>query len=123
MKVNVKTSLDSEVIPPDVALCLYRVAQESLHNAAKHSGTRQAEVTVERVGGELELIVTDAGQGFDSKEWRQGGLGLTSMEERVRLAGGTLDIESSPQKGTRVRARVPCVRTIPLVMKAAASSL
>jgi signal transduction histidine kinase len=121
--VNVKTCLESEVISPDVALCLYRVAQESLHNAAKHSGTQHAELTVGRVGNELELVVTDRGRGFNSNVRRKlRGLGLTSMEERVRLVGGTLDIESTPQNGTSVRVRVPCIPTVPLVMKAAASS-
>jgi signal transduction histidine kinase len=122
MAVEIKTHLESEVICPNVALCLYRVAQEALRNAAKHSGSQRAEVTVRRVAGGLEMVIADQGRGFDSSNERPNrGLGLTSMEERLRSVGGTLKIESAPQKGTRVSAHVPCPRALPLAASAAAN--
>jgi len=106
--VDVKINLESEMVPHDVALCLYRVAQESLRNAVKHSGTQRAEISLNEFGDELELVVRDWGKGFDSQgKTPKRGLGLTSMKERVRLAGGVLDIESAPREGTRIRARLP----------------
>ncbi|HZS57380.1 MAG TPA: ATP-binding protein [Bryobacteraceae bacterium] len=123
MAVDVKARLESEVISPDVSLCLFRIAQEALRNAVKHSGTQHAEVTIKRGVGGLELVVTDWGRGFDPSTVRQtGGLGLTSMEERVRLLGGTLHITSTPQKGTRISACVPCPRALPLSASVAASA-
>jgi signal transduction histidine kinase len=122
MAVEIKTHLESEVICPNVALCLYRVAQEALRNAAKHSGSQRAEVTVRRVAAGLEMVIADQGRGFDSSTGRQNrGLGLTSMEERLRSVGGTLKIESAPQKGTRVSAQVPCPCAFPLAASAAAN--
>lgn len=124
MIVHVDTRFEPKAISPAVALCFYRVAQEALHNAAKHSGARRAEVTVAHVSDDLELAVKDSGRGFDPKARRHNsGLGLTSMGERVRLVGGTLHIESTPQGGTTVRARVPCAPPVPLAMKATARSL
>jgi signal transduction histidine kinase len=112
--VNVKIKLESETIPHDVALCLYRVAQESLRNAVKHSGAQRAEMSLNESGHALELAVRDWGTGFDPQGTTQnGGLGLTSMKERVRLAGGVLEVESVPQFGTRIRARVPLGQAAP----------
>jgi len=106
--VDVKINLASETVPHDAALCLYRVAQESLRNVVKHSGARRAEISLNEFDDALELTVRDWGEGFDSQgKTPNGGLGLTSMKERVRLAGGVLDIESAPREGTRIRARLP----------------
>jgi signal transduction histidine kinase len=97
-----------EGIPPDVALCLFRIAQEALRNAAVHGEARQLTVALARVSGGIQLTVRDNGRGFDFDAMRQqGGLGLISLEERARLVGGTVRILSSPNHGTTIRVRVP----------------
>lgn len=95
-------------VPPEISLCLFRVFQEALHNAAKHSGVRRFEVILRGTSDEIELTVRDAGLGFDCKTAKNGkGLGLISMEERLQLVKGSFSIESQPQQGTTIRARVP----------------
>ena len=96
-------------VPENVALCLYRVAQESLQNIAKHSGARQIRVDRACHGSEIHLTIEDFGDGFDlqTQKRKKGGLGLTSMEERVRFVGGALTINSEPGRGTRIETRVP----------------
>lgn len=82
--------------------------QESLHNAVKYSGAKRVEVQLAEDSNEVHLIVRDSGRGFDVQEARQGnGLGLTSMQERVRLVSGTISIESKPMGGTIIHVRVP----------------
>ncbi len=99
-----------EDIPREVALCLYRVAQEALRNAVKHSGAPEVRVTLTGAEGGLELYVADSGSGFD-REGTHGGLGLVSMEERVRLLGGSFRLTSQPRLGTRLEVRVPVSQT------------
>ena len=95
-------------LPQDIGLCLFRVLQEALHNAVKHSGEKGIEVQLREDSGEIHLIISDLGRGFDIEAARQRrGLGLTSMEERVRLVNGTIRIEPKPMGGTRIHARVP----------------
>ena len=95
-------------VPQDTALCLYRIAQEALHNVVKHSGGTAARVELAMEGGELWLAIADDGVGFDPKTMRaNGSLGLVSMDERARFAHGLLSVESEPGKGTRVEVRVP----------------
>jgi two-component system NarL family sensor kinase len=106
------TSVD---VPPgvaeEIALCLYRVAQESLRNIGKHAGTATVDVALHGGIDHLSLIITDHGIGFEPEKTRgKGGLGLVSMEERMRNVGGTLSIASAPGAGTRVEARVPLRR-------------
>jgi PAS domain S-box-containing protein len=92
----------------DVALCLYRVAQESLLNIRKHAGATDAQVDLRGETGGVRLIVADAGDGFDVDDARKrGGLGLTSMEERIRMVNGKFTIQSRPGTGARVDAFVP----------------
>jgi signal transduction histidine kinase len=88
-------------------LCVFRVVQEALQNAIKYSKAR--EVAVHLVGSpdRLMLTVTDDGIGFDVDALWESGLGLVSMKERVEAAGGTLEIRSGPDSGTRVEATVP----------------
>jgi PAS domain S-box-containing protein len=91
-----------------VSLCLFRVLQEALHNAAKHSKVRHFEVRLGCVGDELYLTVSDGGAGFDmDSATMKGGLGLISIRERVRLVNGSIAIESKPTAGTTIRVRVP----------------
>jgi signal transduction histidine kinase len=98
----------------DVALCVYRVAQEALRNVAKHATVDEAEVSLSATGPELLLRVRDKGAGFDPAAGHaQPGLGLSSMEERVRLVQANLSITSAPGRGTTVEVRVPLVRRDP----------
>jgi len=96
-------------VHPDVAVCFFRVAQESLRNSVLHGGAKQMTVTLRREGEDLDLTVVDDGQGFDVAAVRNNGrgLGLVSMEERVNLVGGHLSIVSAPGRGTTVRVRGP----------------
>ena len=95
-------------VPPDVSLCLYRVLQEALHNSAKHSGVGHLEVRLWGTSDQIHLTVRDSGVGFDGEAARRSpGLGLISMQERVKLVNGTLSIESQPNRGTAISARVP----------------
>jgi two-component system sensor histidine kinase UhpB len=100
---------DFDSIDGETALCLYRVAQEALHNVVKHARARRAEVRLLRVNGIAELTVTDDGKGFDVAETRRQhkGLGLVSINERVRLAGGNFSVMTEWNKGTQIRVRVP----------------
>ena len=95
-------------IPGDVALCLFRILQEGLRNVKKHSGADRAEVRLEVADGKLHLSIFDRGRGFDSRvRSSQGGIGLRSMEERLRLLGGSLQIHARPMEGTRIDAWLP----------------
>jgi signal transduction histidine kinase len=95
-------------LPRDVALCLFRIVQEGLNNAMKHSGVRLFEVRLWGTPGHVELMVSDAGKGFDVAAGRAGrGLGLVSMEERIKLVDGDLSIDSQPHRGTTIHVRVP----------------
>jgi signal transduction histidine kinase len=95
-------------LPPEISLCFFRVLQEALRNSVKHSGSRRIEVGLYGTPDEVHLAVIDCGVGFD-REAAKGsrGLGLVSMEERVKILNGTLSIESQPNRGTTVRASVP----------------
>jgi len=91
----------------DAQLVVYRVAQEALSNAARHSGAAHVSVTLRRNGaGGVELEVGDDGRGFAFDE-SEGGLGIAGMRERALLIGGELTIESRPGRGTTVRLKVP----------------
>ena len=95
-------------LPEDVSLCLYRVAQESLRNIAKHASATSVRVVLLGGEGGLTLRIEDTGNGFDLNEVKgKGGLGLISMEERARLVNGKLTIKSQPGKGTTVEVFVP----------------
>jgi len=92
----------------DLALCAYRVIQEALSNAIKHSGALTARVQVKCRKHVLYLLVTDSGKGFSLEVAKlKGRLGLISMEERLRLANGKLIVRSRPNRGTQIEARIP----------------
>jgi PAS domain S-box-containing protein len=108
VQIDFKSADMPAALPPDTALCLFRILQEALRNAAKHSGGQHVEVALWGTPDEVHLTVSDRGVGFDTgaaKEDR--GLGLVSMEERLKLLGGTFCIESQPGRGTTIHARVP----------------
>ena len=119
MAIEFKNSEGLTSLPADISLSLFRVLQEALHNVAKHSGATQIEVQLEEVAGEIHLVVSDFGRGFDHEKAMQGpGLGLTSMQERVRLVSGVIEIQSKPMGGTIVHVRVP-LRSQPSSQRAA----
>jgi PAS domain S-box-containing protein len=92
-----------QTITKDSALCLFRVAQEALSNTVKHSGVRKGQVELFGARGSVHLCISDAGAGFDPQSVSaRGRLGLISMQERVRAAGGTIAVESRPSRGTRI---------------------
>src|SRR5215469_11108959 len=88
----------TSVLPPEIGLTLFRVLQEALHNAVKHSGVKRIEVQLAEDSCELHLIVSDLGRGFEVEATQGKGLGLSSMQERVRLVNGTIAIESKPMR-------------------------
>ena len=97
------------LVQPEVSICLFRVLQEALHNGVKHSGVQKFLVQLWE-DDQIHLTVSDSGAGFDLEAARRGrGLGLTRMEQRVRLVNGTFSVNSQPGKGTTVHASV-CVR-------------
>jgi signal transduction histidine kinase len=97
-----------ESVNREVASCLYRVAQESLRNIAKHANTRRASVTLEGKGDRILLQVLDNGVGFPVESLRAGGgLGVVSMQERVRHLNGSFAIQSGPEQGTVITVEVP----------------
>jgi len=107
MKIDFKTDVSS-ALTFEVGVCLFRVVQEGLHNAVKHSGVKQVEVRLSEQQNEVHLIIADRGSGFDVEAAMQGkGLGLTSMQERVRLVNGTIAIDSKPMRGTTISVCVP----------------
>jgi signal transduction histidine kinase/ABC-type uncharacterized transport system substrate-binding protein len=108
LKVSLITDNVPVEIPSETALCIFRITQEALQNVRKHSHARSAEVRVEGVEGTIRLSVSDQGKGFDAgHSLRTGGIGIRSMEERVRLVNGQLEVHSRPGSGTTIAARVP----------------
>ncbi|MFY4730174.1 PAS domain-containing sensor histidine kinase [Nitrospira sp. BLG_2] len=100
-------------LPPPIALCFYRLAQESLHNVIKHSEATEVSLKLDVQGSELHLVVTDNGVGFDPPESESihSGLGIISMKERLRQISGAFLLQSKPGQGTRVEAHVPWTRS------------
>ena len=92
---------------PDISLsmkeALYRIAQEAMHNIAKHARASTITVRLDRAGDALIMEIEDDGIGFDSTRSFPGHLGLVSMQERAAPFGGTVSVESAPGAGTRVR--------------------
>src|SRR5262249_18506049 len=107
MEIDFRNDVSSD-LPFEVGVCLFRVLQEAMHNAVKHSGVKHIEVQMTERSDEVHLIITDSGRGFDVEAALHGkGLGLTSMRERVRLVNGTIAIESKPLGGTRIHLQIP----------------
>ena len=108
VEVDCKTHDLPTPLSAEISLCFFRVLQEALHNAAKHSGVRRFEVRLWGTPDEICLTISDSGVGFDVEATRASrGLGLISMQERLKLLNGTLAIESQLQRGTTIRASVP----------------
>lgn len=94
-------------LPDDVALCLYRVAQEAMGNAVKHAQARRIEIVLQVDATRVDLDVRDDGQGFDMQARDRRGLGLQSISERVKLLGGSYRLHSAPGKGTELGVSIP----------------
>ena len=96
-------------VPTDLATCVYRIAQESLNNVARHARASEVEVELICDEGRVTLSIRDNGVGFDPLQVSQmrGRLGVLSMKERVRLVGGTLDVTTAPGRGTHIEVDVP----------------
>lgn len=98
-------------LPKDVALCAFRIVQESLDNVTRHSGARQARVVLTKTDYAVHLCVSDEGCGFDVESaGSRGGLGLLSMRERIWLVGGEFSVHSQPSRGTRISVSIPLAR-------------
>lgn len=97
------------LLPPDIENCLYRVFQEALANVRKHSGAHRVEARLTYGPEAITLRIADDGRGFDPSvpPNGNGGFGLTGMQERCRLVGGTLVVRSQPGCGTEIEARIP----------------
>jgi PAS domain S-box-containing protein len=109
-QVQIDLHCDSipKTVSEEISLSLFRVLQEALQNASKHSGSQHYEVSIRYAANEIALLVSDRGVGFDPQQALLGrGLGITSMRERMKLVDGELTIESASDTGTVVRARVP----------------
>ena len=109
-EIDVEFSAQKEPasLQEEIALCLYRVTQESLRNVARHSGAKSVSVVLKNERGLLRLRIQDRGKGFDADADRAGeGLGLLGMKERVRLVDGTIEVRSRPGGGTRIHVEVP----------------
>jgi PAS domain S-box-containing protein len=108
---SLEIAFSAEHIPRDlpkrIAVCLYRVLQEALQNAIKHSGARKVDATLRGGPDRIELTVSDSGAGFDISAAQGRGLGLISMKERVKAVDGRLDVRSAPGEGTTIHAWVP----------------
>jgi signal transduction histidine kinase len=100
----------AERLPPDLEATVFRIAQEGLNNVVKHAGASSAQLAVVEKGGTIRIGIRDDGVGFDPSA-TGGGFGLVGMHERVRLAQGSLQIESAPGRGTEVRAELPVPAT------------
>jgi PAS domain S-box-containing protein len=108
VEIDLKTHDLPSPLSADISLCFFRVLQEALHNSVKHSGVRHFEVRLWGTSDEVHLTVSDSGAGFDRHAAKTSrGLGLISMEERLKMVHGTLSIDSQLKRGTTIHARVP----------------
>jgi PAS domain S-box-containing protein len=102
LTVDVDVPDDLPVLSPDVALGIYRIAQEAVLNAVRHADTHAVRVGIRDEPTGIRLLVADDGRGFDTRATASRSLGLLGMEQRALAVGGTLEIDSAPGRGTRV---------------------
>ncbi|SPE41988.1 Integral membrane sensor signal transduction histidine kinase [Candidatus Sulfopaludibacter sp. SbA3] len=108
MEVDVQSENVSDDLPDEYKVTVYRLVQEALNNAVRHSGARNARVRVDQAGGRIRVVVADDGRGFNPDRMR--GMGILGMEERVKRLGGSLIIESKPGQGSTLTANLPAPR-------------
>jgi PAS domain S-box-containing protein len=112
LHVEKRLSIQEQEVPHPLKIVIFRMLQEAMNNVAKHSKADRVDLDLGKVNDSVELVLQDNGAGFNLREVlsRSGldrGLGLASMRERAELSGGTFTIDSTPGKGTRVRAAWP----------------
>lgn len=110
LNIRGKIDINKETIPPEMEIQIFRIVQEGMTNMIKHSEATEGAVEIVQTNGDLHLEISDNGKGFDGKTKNgdeSNGFGMRSMEERVRLCGGTFRVDSRPAKGTRVEALIP----------------
>ena len=110
IRIDLHVGANLERLPPDVAACLYRVAQAALRNVVKHAQANRVAVELEPVDGGVRLSVSDDGVGFAVPARSSEGLGIVGMQERVRLVGGRFSLTSRVGEGSRVTVWVPLAR-------------
>jgi len=106
VSIDVQVQGAVEELPGRIEAGVYRIAQEALNNAARHSGAKRVAVSLSRSDDRLRLTVEDDGQGFEPGAATTG-FGLIGMRERARLLGGTLEVDSLPNRGTRILLDIP----------------
>ena len=109
IKVCLSGEISEAALPPGAPIHLYRIVQEAMSNVARHSGAREAWVSLAEEGGMLRLEIRDNGAGFEpgSQASRSGGVGLMGMRERAEHLNGSLEVKSSPGNGTLISVSVP----------------
>jgi signal transduction histidine kinase len=107
IEVDVQSQLRLERLPQAIETALFRIVQEALTNVVKHAMASRVTVLLTQKGNAVRLIVQDDGRGFDTRDVRDGGLGLIGMRERVSLLGGRMSVESTRGAGTMLTAEVP----------------
>jgi signal transduction histidine kinase len=105
LAVKVRAEIEADGLPESESICLYRIAQEALQNAARHSQAKTVQIELKQDADRLTISIADDGVGFDAGHAR--GMGTVGMEERLRQVGGTLRVTSQPGKGTTLVAEVP----------------
>lgn len=107
--VEFTSRADTSALSMQQRLALYRIAQEALRNVERHAAATEVAISLRREGRALRLEIRDDGRGFEAAGPRQGGVGLASMEERARLAGGEFRVESGPGRGTSLTVVLPII--------------
>lgn len=107
-----RDAADPHLLGATTTVEVYRIIQEALANAARHSGASRADVSVTRGDERVTVVVSDKGRGFDPATVPESGIGLAGMVERARLLGGEISVESAPDEGTRVIVLLPVVPVI-----------
>lgn len=103
-------------VSEEAETALYRIIQEALNNVGKHSKAKRVSIILQRTAGHAQAIIEDDGRGFDTTKRRpvadqKGGLGLSGIRERLKVLGGSLNIESAPNQGTTLIVRIPIPKT------------
>ena len=112
LAIRFSSAPDLGTIREDAALCLYRITQEALRNVARHAGASEVNVALTQDANALQLAIADNGNGFNLDAARHHvGLGLVSIDERARLLGGQVAIDTRPGGGTRIEVRLPNAAT------------
>lgn len=111
ISIDLQTNGGDSHLPPEVALCLFRVTQEALNNVIRHSKAEKVSIDLNVEGELARLNIQDSGVGFDVSS-SAAGLGLVSMRERIRMIGGEFVVESRHGEGTLISAKVPLTTTV-----------